>query len=110
MDPDDENDTEIDRAAGDAVRALLVVPHASPEGARGLRQVTSLLADTHGPNAIRDLAEALAADIAELLGAFAEANQCDSLMVLDEWTHDVPLPHGAIGNQPNPGDEPEQPK
>jgi hypothetical protein len=38
---------------------------------------------------VRDLAEALAADMAELLGAFADANQ---RTVLDEWAHDVPLP------------------
>ena len=46
MNPDDEYDAAIDRAAADAVRALLVVPHASPEGARALRQTTSWLADT----------------------------------------------------------------
>lgn len=109
MSPDDEYSAVIDQSAADAVRALLVVPHASPEGARGLRQVTSWLADTHGPHAVRDLAEALAADLAELLGAFAEANQRDPLTVLDEWTHDLPLPQGAIDDQPNPGDEPEYP-
>jgi hypothetical protein len=29
--------------------------------------------------------------------------------VLAEWTHDPPLPQGAIDDQPNPGDEPEYP-
>ena len=57
MSPDDEYSAVIDQSAADAVRALLVVPHASPEGARGLRQVTSWLADTHGPHAVRELAE-----------------------------------------------------
>lgn len=71
-----------------------------PKAHAGLRQVTSWLADTHGPHAVRDLAEALAADLAELLGAFAAANQRDPLTVLDEWTHDLPLPQGAIDNQP----------
>lgn len=32
------------------------------------------------------------ADMAELLGAFADANQRDLLTVHDEWTYDVPLP------------------
>jgi hypothetical protein len=34
MSPDDEYSAVIDQSAADAVRALLVVPHASPEGAR----------------------------------------------------------------------------
>lgn len=54
--------------------------------------MTTRLADTHGPDAVRDLAEALAADMAELLGPFADANQRNPLTVLDEWAHDVPLP------------------
>ena len=91
MSPDDEYSAVIDRTVTDAVRAMLVVPHASAEAARGLRQVTSGLADTPGPNAVRDLAEALAADMAELLGAFADANQRNPLTMLDEWTHDEPL-------------------
>jgi hypothetical protein len=92
MSPDDEYSAVIDRTVIDAVRAMLVVSHASPEAAHGLRQVTSWLADTQGAEAVRDLAEALAADIAELLGAFADANQLNPLTVLDEWAHDVPLP------------------
>ena len=48
--------------------------------------------------------------MAELLGAFAEANQRDPLTVLDEWTHDPPLPQGATDDQPDAGDESEYPK
>jgi hypothetical protein len=48
--------------------------------------------------------------LAELLGAFAEANQRDPLTVLDEWTHDPPLPQGATDDQPDAGDESEYPK
>jgi hypothetical protein len=88
----DAYDTVINHAAADAIRALLVHPHASPEAGRELRQVTTWLADTHGHDALRDLAETLAADIAELLGAFADANNRDPLDVLDEWNHDVPPP------------------
>ena len=43
--------------------------------------MTSRLGDTHGPDAVRDLAEALAADMAE--GVFAEANHRDPLTVLE---------------------------
>jgi hypothetical protein len=82
---------------------MLVVPHASAKAARGLRQVTSGLADTHGPDAVRDLAEALAADMAELCGAFADAHQRNPLIVLDEWAHDAPTP-------PNPDRRPARPR
>jgi hypothetical protein len=87
--PHDEYSTAIDHAVADAVRATLVVPHASVEGAHELRLVTTRLSDAHGHVAVRDLAEALAADMAELLGAFAQAHQCDPLALLDEWTHDA---------------------
>jgi hypothetical protein len=109
MSADDEYSAVIDQAVADAVRALLVAPHASPEAAHRLRQVTSWLGDTHGPDAVRDLAEALAGDMAELLGAFAEANHGDPLIVLDEWTHDLPLPPGAIDDQPGPANDPSYP-
>jgi hypothetical protein len=33
-----------------------------------------------------------ATEPAELLGAFADANQRNPLTVLDEWAYDVPLP------------------
>jgi hypothetical protein len=109
VNPDDAYSAVIDHAAVDAVRALLVHPHVSPQGAHELRRVTTSLADTHGPHAVRDLAETLAADLAELLAAFAEVNHRDPLTVLDEWTHDVPLPFTAADQQPEPGDDPRPP-
>ena len=110
MSPDEEYSTAIDHAVADAVRATLIVPHTSLQGAHQLRQVTTRLSATHGPVAVRDLAEALAADLAELLGAFAETHQRDPLAVLDEWTHDEPLPFSAPGSRQDLGPDSQRPK
>jgi hypothetical protein len=50
---DDQYSTVIDQALDDAVRATLVVPHASLEGAAELRRVATRLGGAYGPVAVR---------------------------------------------------------
>jgi hypothetical protein len=54
--------------------------------------VTDWLTVEHGRAALRDLAEELAADLAEALEAIAETEGRDPLVVLDQWFHDTPRP------------------
>jgi hypothetical protein len=56
-----------------AVRALLSAPPDSIAGPRALREVTTWLAAEHGAAAMIDLAEELAADLAEAFDAVAAA-------------------------------------
>jgi hypothetical protein len=66
MTGDDEAYTAVIRqAAHDAVRALLSAPPDSMTGSQALRAVTTWLAAEHGTAAVIDLAEELAADLAE---------------------------------------------
>jgi hypothetical protein len=108
MSPDDEYSAVIDQSAADAVRALLVVPHASPEGARGLRQVTSWLAATHGPDAVRDRAGRRLGRTAGRLRRGQPARPAHGAGRMDPRPAAAPG-QGAIDDQPDPGDEPEYP-
>jgi hypothetical protein len=82
----------IRQAAHDAVRALLSAPPDSIAGPRALREVTTWLAAEHGAAAMIDLAEELAADLAEAFDAVAAAEGRAALAVLDNWFHDAPPP------------------
>ena len=72
----------IRQAAHDALRVLLAAPPASLTGSLALRQVTTWLGAEHGAAAVTDLAEELAADLAEALGALAAAEGRPALAVL----------------------------
>ena len=99
----------IRQAVYDAVRALLTAPPDSPAGSRALREVTTWLAAEHGAAAVSDLAEELAADLAEAFEALAAAEGRPALAVLDGWFHDVPPPCGPASAEPfaaEPDDDP----
>jgi hypothetical protein len=85
----------IRRAVQDAVHALLTAPPDSAAGSRPLREVTMSLAAEHVAAAVTDLAEELAADLAEAFDALATAERRSALAVLDSWFHDVPAPFSA---------------
>ena len=89
---DDVYAAVIRHAAHDAVRALLSAPLDSIAGSQALREVTTWLAAEHGTAAVIDLAEELAADLAEAFDAVAAAEGQAALAVLDRWFHDVPPP------------------
>ena len=89
---DDVYTAVIRQAAHDAVRALLSAPPDSIAGSQALREVTTWLAAEHGAAAVIDLAEELAADLAEAFDAVAAAEGQPALAVLDSWFHDVPPP------------------
>ncbi len=97
----------IRQAAHDAVRALLTTPPDSVEGSVALRDVTAWLAREHGPEAVRDLAEELAVDLAEAFDALASAEGRPPLEVLDAWFHDDPLPE-VPGGTAEEADRPDQ--
>ncbi|MDT7702962.1 MAG: hypothetical protein QOJ30_5287 [Pseudonocardiales bacterium] len=78
----------LDQAAADAVRALL----ADPADGHTVRAVVGYLGERFGPDAVRDLAEVLAADVAELMTVLGEVQGRDPHVLLDEWTHDEPRP------------------
>jgi hypothetical protein len=82
----------IRQAAHDAVHALLNTAPDSPQGSAALREVTARLAHEHGPAAVLDLAEELAVDLAEALGAIASVEQRDAVEVADHWFSDQPAP------------------
>ena len=94
---DDVYTAVIRQAAHDAVRALLSAPPDSIAGSQALREVTTWLAAEHGTAAMIDLAEELAADLAEAFDAVAAAEGQPALAVLDNWFHDVPPPATAPG-------------
>jgi hypothetical protein len=92
----------IRQAAYDAVRALLSTPPDSVEGSAALRNVTSWLMRRHGPDAVADLADELAVDLAEAFAALAAVECRDPLAVLDAWFHDQPepeLPGPELGSE-----------
>ena len=102
---DDVYTAVIRQAAHDAVRALLTAPPDSITGSQALREVTTWLAAEHGAAAVIDLAEELAADLAEAFDAVAAAEGQPALAVLDSWFNDVPPPPAAAPG-PTPADEP----
>ena len=102
---DDVYAAVIRQAAHDAVRALLTAPPDSMAGSRALREVTTWLAAEHGAAAVTDLAEELAADLAEAFDALAAAEGRPALAVLDGWFHDVPPPPAAA-TAPDPAPTP----
>jgi hypothetical protein len=85
----------IRQAVHDAVHALLTAPPDSVAGSRALRKVTMSLAAEHGAAAVTDLAEELAADLAEAFEALATAEGRSALAVLENWFHDIPEPLAA---------------
>ena len=102
----------IRQAVHDAVRALLTAPPDSLEGSCALRNVTTWLAAEHGAAAVTDLAEELAADLAEAFQALAAAENRPALAVLDGWFHDIPPPRGPAPAEPfaaEPGEDPRGP-
>jgi hypothetical protein len=98
----------IRQAAHDAVRALLATSPDSIAGSQALREVTTWLAAEHGAAAVIDLAEELAADLAEAFDAVAAAEGRPALAVLDSWFHDIPPPLTAPGltSAAEPGEAP----
>ena len=82
----------IRKAAHDAVCALLPAPPGSLTGSLALRQVTTWLVAEHGATTATDLAEELAADLAEVMDALATAQGRPDLAVPHGWFHDVPPP------------------
>jgi hypothetical protein len=86
--PHDPYAEVLDQAAADAVRALL----ADPADGHTVRAVVGYLGERFGPDAVRDLAEVLAADVAELMTVLGEVQGRDPHVLLDEWTHDEPRP------------------
>ena len=56
--------------------------------------MTTWLVAEHGAAAVTDLAEELAADLAEAFEALAAAEDRPALAVLDGWFHDIPPPCG----------------
>jgi hypothetical protein len=120
MTGDDVYAAVIRQAAHDAVRALLSAPPDSIAGSRALREVTTWLAAEHGAAAVIDLAEELAADLAEAFDAVAAVEGRPALAVLDRWFHDAPPPPPALtapgpnpltdsGEPPRGREDPEQP-
>jgi hypothetical protein len=99
----------IRQAAHDAVRALLAASPDSITGSQALRAVTTWRAAEHGAAAVIDLAEELAADLAEAFDAVAAAEGRPALAVLDRWFHDVPPPAAAPGPT-RPADPSEAPR
>ena len=85
----------IRQAVHDAVHALLTAPPDSLAGLRALREVTMPLAAEHGAAAATDLAEELAADLAEAFEALAAAEGRSAMVVLVSWFHDIPEPFSA---------------
>src|SRR4030081_1790027 len=97
----------IRQAAHDAVHALLSRALNSPEGSAALRDVTTLrLAQEHGPVAVLQLAEELAVDLAEALGAIASVEQREAVEFADHWFSDEPAPElpdsGAAAGRRDP--------
>lgn len=90
----------IRQCAHDAVRAVLAASVDSPEGSMALREVVAWLARSHGPAAVRDLAEELAVDLAEALCALAAVEQRDPQVVADGWFHDEPAPGSDVEGGP----------
>jgi hypothetical protein len=82
----------IRQAVPDTVHALLTAPPDSVAGLRALREVTMPLAAERGATAATDLAEELAADLAEVFDALAGAEGRSALVVLESRFHDVPEP------------------
>jgi hypothetical protein len=106
---DDVYAAVIRQAAHDAVRALLSAPPDAIAGSQALREVTTWLAAEHGAAAVIDLAEELAADLAEAFNALAAAEGQPALAVLDSWFHDVPPPPAAApapSHAADPGEVP----
>jgi hypothetical protein len=106
---DDVYTAVIRQAAHNAVRTLLSAPPDSIAGSQALREVTTWLAAEHGGAAVLDLAEELAADLAEAFDAVAAAEGRPALAVLDRWFHDVPPPAAAPGPT-RPADPSEAPR
>src|SRR5688500_18085344 len=106
----------IRQAVHDAVHGLLSAPPDSIAGSRALRQVTVLLAAEHGAAAVTDLAEELAADLAEAFEALAAAVGRSALFLVDSWFHDVPEPITAaaapidIGGRQDADRSPDRPE
>lgn len=71
---------------------MLVYPDADEAGVDALRSASHLLTEQYGATGLRDLAEVLAADMAELMMMLAHVEGRPPLDVLDEWTHDEPPP------------------
>jgi hypothetical protein len=77
------------QAAVTAVVAALTAPPDGPSsGLDGVRLVTEWLTQTHGVAAVRDLAEELAADLAEGFEALAGVEQRDPLELVTVWFGD----------------------
>ena len=71
--------------------------------------MTTWLAAEHGAAAVSDLAEELAADLAEAFDALAAAEGRPALAVLDGWFHDVPDPPLAAAAAPAGAADPGRP-
>jgi hypothetical protein len=80
----------IRQAAHDAARALVLAEAGSVEGLVALRDVVSWLARCYGPDALRDLAEELAADLVDALQVLAANKGLTPPEMLDDWFRDEP--------------------
>jgi hypothetical protein len=92
-------------AAQSAAAASVLAPQyptrqAPLTGSLALRQARTWLVAEHGAAAVTDLAEELAADLAEALDALAAAEGRPALAVLDGWFDDVPPPWGGRPTTP----------
>jgi len=91
----------IRQAAHDTVHSLLTTPPDSLHGSQSVRAITTWLGDRHGPAAVRDLAEELAADLAEAFDTIAHAENRSPTEILDGWFHDHGLPDTTAGHRPD---------
>jgi|SRR4051812_14219974 hypothetical protein len=82
----------LDATAADMVRAVLVYPNGTHEQTEALRVASTLVTEQYGVPGLRDLAEHLAADLAEAFEILARVEQRPAVELLDEWHHDEPPP------------------
>lgn len=90
-------DQVLQQAAIDAVRAALrpaETPEQIAEVAQAVRAVIRWVEAEHGIDAIRDLLLLAFFDQAELLSMLAQVEERDAEDLLDDLSHDIPLPPG----------------
>lgn len=80
----------LDQTVADLVRAALVYPAGSIEGAEAMGAALRFVTEQYGAPALRDLSIALADVAAELFEVVGRHEGREPLAVLDEWGHDVP--------------------
>lgn len=103
MTPEDDPYTHlVNQTAIDMLHALLAYPPGDKRGVRALRGASHLLISQYGAEGGRDLAEVLAADLAEIMVMQAHIEGVTPSTFLDRWTHDVELPTTDDGPSATP--------